>query len=48
MRQDFTWNFWLKYVDECYAIVSLDWLRRNGVSPSFLNLAALRADLKAL
>ena len=48
MRQDFTWNFWLKYMDECYAIVSLDWLYKNGVSPSFLNLAALRADLKAL
>jgi hypothetical protein len=47
-RQDFTWNWWLKYVDECYVPLSLDWLYKTGVSPSFLNLAALRTDLAAL
>jgi hypothetical protein len=48
MKQAFDWNFWLKYMDECYCIISLDWLRQNGVAPNHLNLAQLEADLKAL
>lgn len=40
---------WLaRYVDEMYAIVSLDWLAKSGVSPSHLNLAALKQDLLSL
>jgi hypothetical protein len=47
-KEGFSWNFWLAYVDECYCIISLDWLYKNGVAPSHLNLTALRADLAAL
>jgi hypothetical protein len=35
-------------MDECYAIISLDWLDKQGVAPNHLNLDALRADLKSL
>ena len=41
---------WLaKYCDEMYATVSTDWLAmRTGLSPSHLNLDALKQDLLAL
>lgn len=48
MKQMFTWDFWLRYVDESYAIISLDWLDKQGVAPNHINLEALRADLKSL
>lgn len=47
-KEGFSWNFWMTYVDECYAPLSLDFLYANGVAPNHLNLDALRADLKAL
>ena len=38
-----------KYCDEMYATVSMDWLdMRSGLSPSHLNLDALKQDLLAL
>jgi hypothetical protein len=39
------WDFWTSYVDEAYALVSTDWIKRSGVAPSGLDLAALTADL---
>jgi hypothetical protein len=46
--QRMLWGFWRKYVQECYALVSLDWVGQDGQSPSGLNLDALMADLKAI
>lgn len=47
-RQPTSWEFWNKYVDEAYSVLSLDWLDKNQEAPNHLNLKALRADLKAL
>lgn len=39
-----TWSFWERYVDECYCILSSDFL--NGTeAPNGFDLAALKADL---
>ena len=43
-----TWAFWLAYCDEAYALLSKDWLAKNGVSPSGFNYAQLEADMAAL
>ena len=48
MNQAWTWNFWLTYVDECYAPISMDWLNKRGISPSHLNYNQLWADLKSI
>jgi len=42
----FDWDFWAAYVDEAYAMVSPDWIKASGTSPSGLDLAGLLADLK--
>lgn len=47
-RQQITWEWMQKYCDECYAIVSLDWLSTSGIAPSHLDITALRADLQEL
>lgn len=39
-----TWSFWERYVDECYAIVSSDFLDA-GRAPNGFDLAALKEDL---
>ena len=39
-----TWSFWDRYVDECYCILSKDFLER-GQAPNGFYLAALEADL---
>jgi hypothetical protein len=39
-------NFFIDYVDELYAVLSLDWIESNGLSPSQFNLAQLQADLE--
>lgn len=41
-----TWGWMNKYTDESYAIVSRDWIRANGISPSGFHLASLEADLR--
>jgi hypothetical protein len=41
-------NFFWDYVDECYVVLSKDWIAANGLSPSQFNLAQLQADLAAL
>jgi hypothetical protein len=38
-------NFFTTYCDELYAIVSVDWIEKNGLSPSQFNLAQLEKDL---
>jgi hypothetical protein len=38
-------NFAIDYVDEIWAAVSLDWIEKNGLSPSQFNLAQLEKDL---
>lgn len=43
-----TWSFHSKACDEAWAVVSPDWLKANGVSPSHVNLARLETDLAAL
>jgi hypothetical protein len=42
--QQVTWEFWERYVDEVYAIVSIDFLD-EGKAPNGFDLAALQADL---
>jgi hypothetical protein len=46
--QQMSWDWFLKYCDEAYAEISLDWLNANGLAPNSLNMAALQADLAAL
>ena len=43
-----TWDFWLAYVDEAYAVVSPDWIKASGISPTGLDLNGLLQDLAAL
>jgi len=40
-----SWNFFEDYVTECYAIVSQDWINKQGESPSGFDFAQLQADL---
>lgn len=47
-EQRLTWAWWNKYVDECYAILSNDFLNGNGLTPGGFNLAALQQDLRAV
>lgn len=41
-----TWAFWSAYIDECYALISSDWVDATTTSPSGFNLYALMGDLK--
>jgi hypothetical protein len=48
-RQRATWGWWLKYVDECYAVLSPEWIDNlTRLAPSGFDLAQLLADLEAL
>jgi len=42
--QRLTWSFWERYVDECWAIISADFLA-DGRSPAGFDLDALARDL---
>jgi hypothetical protein len=42
--KEMTWSFWERYVDECYCILSTDFLR-GDTAPNGFDLSALRADL---
>lgn len=44
----FNWDFWLTFVDEAYAIVSTEWIKASGASPSGLDFQGLLADLKSV
>lgn len=48
MRQEMTWAFWQKYVDEAYALLSPAWAAHGGVDPSGFDMASLTADLSAV
>jgi len=41
-------NFLGQYCDEMFAVLSLDWLGRNGTAPDGFNLTQLQSDLAAL
>ncbi len=43
--QELTWAFWDRYVDEVWAIISVDFLDETGEAPNGLDLAALKSDL---
>jgi hypothetical protein len=43
-----TWAWFEKYCSEAYALVSKDWIKASGLSPSGFDLATLEADLKAV
>jgi hypothetical protein len=43
-----TWGFHDAYCEDVWALVSPDWMTTAGVSPSGLDLAALRRDVDAL
>ena len=43
--QEMTWAFWDRYVDEAYAILSVDFLDEAGEAPNGFDLAALKTDL---
>ncbi len=46
--QRMTWNFWRKYVDEVHTLISPDFIRVTGLSPSGFDLAALQLDLSQI
>ena len=39
-----TWAWFHYYCDEAYALVSNDWIKSTGLTPTGLTLAALEAD----
>lgn len=43
-----SWDFWNAWVDEAFCIVSKDWIKRSGVSPTGLDLNGLLADMAQL
>lgn len=44
-----TWKWWAKYVDECYAVISEDWIKTTGTTTNAkLNLSQLQAQLAKL
>ena len=44
-RKRMTGAFFARYCDECWAIISPDWLRPDATTPASLNMTALQADL---
>lgn len=43
-----TWDFLADYADEAYVVLSNDWIKANGISPSKFNITQLKADLALL
>lgn len=43
-----SWAFWAEFVDEAWAILSLDFMNKNGVSASGFNQAQMDADQQAI
>jgi hypothetical protein len=43
--QKLTWAFWDRYVDEVYAVLSVDFLDEAGRAPNGFDLAGLKKDL---
>lgn len=46
--QRMTWDWFAKYCDEAYVVLSPDWIANSGQAPSGFDLAQLNLDLKAL
>jgi len=44
----FSWEFWQAWVDEAYCVVSKNWLKQSGVSPTGLDLDGLLQDAQAI
>ena len=40
--------FWQKYVEESYAVLSPDWVDRDGIAPNHVDLTSLQSDLALL
>lgn len=40
-----SWDFFLRYTDEAYAVLSADWVQQNKQSPSGFDLTTLERDL---
>lgn len=47
-QQKMTWNFWSKYVDEAYALISPDFIAASGLAPNGFDLAQLHTDLSQI
>jgi len=48
-RQEMTWDWFTKYGDESYVVVTQDWVNNaTGLAPNMLNMDALVADLAAI
>lgn len=48
-RQPMSWDWFLKYCDEAYAVITQDWINQaTGKTPSGFDLVTLQADLNAL
>ena len=45
--QKASWGWLSLYMDECYALISNDFLESTGVSPAGLNMVQMQADIKA-
>lgn len=43
-----SWEFYRAYVDEAYAVLDRDWLRKDRVTPSGFDLRAMQRDLREL
>jgi len=48
-RQEMTWEWFSKYCDECYAVITQDWINKaSGLAVNMLNIEELNADLQEL
>jgi hypothetical protein len=47
-RQRMTWDFFAKYVEEAYALVSPEWFATSGISPVGIDLPGMRLDAERL
>ena len=43
-----TWDFYATYTEEAYSLISPDFMRADGLTPSGFDLATLQADMAAL
>lgn len=43
-----SWDFWQAWVDEAYCVVSKNWIKASGVSPTGLDLEGILADAQAI
>lgn len=43
-----SWDFLRAYADEAYAVLTLDWIRKDNVSPSGFNINSLIANMKTV